>query len=255
MSRALRVILVLGALGTAAAAWFVRPVSSPSLPAFVGPPLPDWKLRVVQATVLAESRGSYAAINANTDNAGLSFGLLQWAQKPGGLGTLLGAMNARDPARFRSYMGSGADELLRVTKAGGVQPVGGVYLWQEPWRSRFVALGADPVFQQVQRDQAAAGPYMAAAVQAARTIGGTPTERGMAILFDVATQQGPGALRALVSASRGASFHDRVLHLAQLAVQRVAGKRAGSVDLGAAVQNRMNRILASADLSDRAVVV
>lgn len=256
MSRPLRIILVLGVLGTAAAAWFVRPSApAPALPSFVGPPLPDWKTRVVQATVMTESRGRFDAINANTDGAGLSFGILQWAQKPGGLGTLLAAMNARDPARFRSYMGASSADLLRVTKAGGVTPVDGAYLWQEPWRSRFVQLAADPVFQQVQLEQAAAGPYMAAAVQAAKSIGGTPTERGLAILFDTATQQGPGALRGLVAASRGATFHDRLLHLVQLAVQRVAGKRAGSVDLGTAVQNRLNRLLASSALSDRAVVL
>jgi hypothetical protein len=281
--RLLRVTVAAVLTGTAAvAAWVL--VSRMSGGAIAPPPLAripllastDWKRRVLDATIKAESGGSYSKVNANTDGAGLSFGLIQWAQKPGSLGTLLAAMYARDTTRFANTFGPNWQALMAATKAGGTAPVGGVYLWQEPWLSRFKAAGNDPVFQQVQDDVIYSGSYMRDAIAAARTLGGTPTERGMALLFDVAVNQG-GYVKTLaaqaVAANPGGDFNSRLRTFATLAPARfeasapqssggwrqtasgVWHKFAGSVDLHISVSSRVVKILSHPLLTDQQVTV
>lgn len=152
----------------------------------------DWIQQVIQRTIAHE--GTYDSLNLNTDGAGLSFGILQWAQLPGALGELLAEMYRTDPARFAACFGPAYPQLLEVTRRGSLEPVSGAVLWAEPWISRFRAAGRDPVFRAVQDRLAARGTYMRAAIDAAQTLG-VPTERGLALTFDTAVQQGPQAAR------------------------------------------------------------
>ena len=125
----------------------------------------DWMSRVI-ARVSAHE-GSYDSLNLNSDGAGLSFGILQWAQKPGTLGGLLTAMYQADPDRFVATFGPAWSELLQATTAGSLAPVGGVVLWKEPWIGRFRAAGRDPVFVEVQNRMAAEGDHFKGALEAA----------------------------------------------------------------------------------------
>lgn len=151
---------------------------------------------------VSRHEGRYDSVNRNTDGAGLSFGRFQWAQRPGTLGALLAAMEAADPARFRAAFGPHVRDLLTVATKGLMVPVDGAQLWDEPWVSRFVAAGRDPVFQAVQDRLATEGPHFQAAMKAARLLG-VVTERGVALMLDTAVQQGPGFATELAAKVRG----------------------------------------------------
>jgi hypothetical protein len=136
--------------------------------------------------------GGFHAMNRNKDNAGLSWGIIQWAQAVGNLGVLLNAMFRRDPVRFQQTFGDDWEELLRVTEAGSLAPVGGAVLWEEPWVSRFNAAARDPVWQDVQTQVATTGDHWQGAERAVAAMGILPTERAYAVAFDTSVQQGPG---------------------------------------------------------------
>ena len=150
----------------------------------------DWIARVIARVTHHE--GGYDSLNRNTDGAGLSFGILQWAQKTGSLGTLLHAMAQADSEAFIRIFGPAWKTLLATTKAGSLAAVGGEVLWKHPWTSRFTEAGRHDVFQAVQRKLAREGTHFQGAIQAAQILG-VATERSMALFFDTAVQQGPGA--------------------------------------------------------------
>ena len=152
----------------------------------------DWVARVIART--SRHEGSYASQNRNSDGAGLSFGILQWAQLPGSLGKLLAAMQQADPAAFARIFGPTWQQLLATTKAGSLAPVGGEVLWKRPWTTRFKEAGNYEVFRAVQRRMAQEGSHFRGAVDAARILG-VATERSMSLFFDTSVQQGAGAAR------------------------------------------------------------
>ncbi len=149
----------------------------------------SWADRVIAR--VSRHEGRHDSLNLNLDGAGLSFGILQWAQKPGNLGVLLAEMQRTDPLRFLRTFGPAWPELLAVTGRGSLEPVAGAVLWHEPWVSRFRAAGRDPVFVQVQDQLAKRGEHFRGALQAASVLG-VWTERALALFFDTAVQQGPG---------------------------------------------------------------
>lgn len=155
----------------------------------------------------AEGGGAgYSATNLNTDGAGLSYGILQWAQAPGALGVLVKKMQSYDPSYFRKLFGPASADLIRITNAptesARLAPVGGVVLWREPWVSRFRQAGEHQSFMDAQDHLAMEGSYMRAAENAAKALG-VNTERAVVLLFDRAVQQGaegmPGRVRDLLS--------------------------------------------------------
>jgi len=152
----------------------------------------DWVARVIART--SRHEGSYASQNRNSDGAGLSFGILQWAQLPGSLGKLLAAMQQADPAAFARIFGPAWQQLLATTKAGSLAPVGGEVLWKRPWTTRFKEAGNYEVFRAVQRRMAQEGSHFRGAVDTARILG-VATERSMSLFFDTSVQQGAGAAR------------------------------------------------------------
>lgn len=152
----------------------------------------DWIDRVVDR--VARHEGRYDSVNRNTDGAGLSFGILQWAQRTGDLGNLLAAMYGADSSAFRKVFGSAAFDLLDTTRRGSLGPVDGAVLWKAPWVERFVRAGRYRPFQRVQRVLATRGEHFAAAKVAAERLG-TATERSLALFFDTAVQQGAAAAK------------------------------------------------------------
>ncbi len=160
-------------------------------------------------TGLWEANARFASLNLNTDKKGLSFGLIQWAQKPGRLNEIVTAFRDADRDRFHSTFGgeTAAEGLILHTarKNGGIDPVSGVTtdpafdLIAEPWAGRFKAAGLDPVFQRAQVSVATAD-----AQKAYRDLqSSTPliaSERGVAFLLDVANQHGAGGAHSIYAA-------------------------------------------------------
>jgi hypothetical protein len=191
------------------------------------PPAPvldsDAKRKIVLRVAKDESHGDYAAINADGEfegkfpghpaigkyHIGLSFGLIQFAQDSS-LGELLVAMRARDPKAFSEIFGDASDELIRVTTVTGppssqaptgrsarVQPVGGVDLWKEPWRSRFIRAGQHRPFQEVE-EQLAVSRYLDPMLQFASWLG-LDSERALTMVVDRSIQMGlEGAKRWII---------------------------------------------------------
>lgn len=159
-------------------------------------------LRVVSITTEFEGGGRFTAQNRNTDKAGLSYGLIQWAQKPGRLHEILAAFQT-DPT-FPVVFGDGNPNLAQKLVAHTAKPNGGVQangtttdpafnLIAEPWTSRFNRAGLTAVFQKIQVQTAVAdftksfNTLKAFAPQ-------LNSERAVAFMLDVANQHGdPGA--------------------------------------------------------------
>jgi len=145
------------------------PVMSSAYAAFVLDISATGLLRPATITMQFEGGGRFAVANLNTDRAGLSFGLIQWAQRPGRLHELLVAFQQADAARFVRIFGAGdpalAQGLLAHTGSinGGVDRLTGVTtdskydLIQEPWQSRFVPGRHDsaPQKEQIETDRGA----------------------------------------------------------------------------------------------------
>lgn len=249
-------VLLVG--GSAAAGWLLASqaglVSPPYLPVpwLLGA---DWRKRVVASTLAYEGGGRYDAMNLNGDGAGLSVGRIQWSQGGGGLTELLEAWAAADPQRFVSYFGPASAQLrgqvASSSRATRLLPVDGAVLWSEPWVSRFRAALRDTSFQRVQDQLLEHGRYMQGALAAARILGGVPTERGFALLFDRSVQQGPDALasaaRAVAADGLGGTFTARAA--------RVADRMARGSAWASDIQRRTTGILRSTQLTDQLLAV
>lgn len=202
--------LGLGAIGVGVVGWLLSRRGAPA-PAPVLTSRPEFgpeslsfeaALPGILAAVAKNEGGGYGALNRNTDGQGLSYGMFQWSQRSGSLGTLLMAMAQASLPDFTRIFGVPWEDLLEQVAKGSLDPVGGVLLWEEPWVSRFKAAAQVPAFQQVQRNLAATGPYMQAALAVAQRLGVT-TQRGLALCLDRAVQQGPGGFRGALAAIPG----------------------------------------------------
>lgn len=154
----------------------------------------------VVAAVAAGEGGAFDALQLNGDGEGLSFGILQWAQKPGSLYALLLACYQANGGKFTQILGSGnqevARELLAKTQGGGKQ----LALWQGEWARRFWLAGRDPELQRVQRrlarlqlmDRLEEGYRLYPA--RFKPAGGI-ARRALVMMADVGNQAGPGGLR------------------------------------------------------------
>jgi hypothetical protein len=222
--------------------------------------------RLVSLTSQFEGAGRFTALNRNTDRAGLSFGLIQWAQKPSRLNELLRAFQAAQPAAFVRILGAGSEADARGLIDHTARPRGGTDddgravdprfdLIAPPWDARFIAAGNDPDLQRVQIDTAIA----AFKNSIARVNAFAPriqSERGIAFMLDLANQHGDGGAESIFRKvdAPGLSNDDLLTALQQESVARV---RAQFGD-GAVVQSTLARREAfrkSPALSDQAFVV
>lgn len=141
---------------------------------------------------------SFGGLTGNFDGQGLSFGLLQWNIGTGSLQPLLHELDQTAPAQLDAAFGAEAPALramLAQTPAQQLAFARGINDAHnrivEPWRSHFGALAADPAFQQI--EIAHVLPKLHSAEARARELCLT-TERGLALMFDCATQGGDGWL-------------------------------------------------------------
>jgi peptidoglycan hydrolase-like protein with peptidoglycan-binding domain len=167
-------------------------------------------LRLATVTMQLEGGGYFGASNWNTDRCGLSFGLIQWAQRPGRLHELLACFDRADTDRFSEVFGGGDRQvaqglLLHTAKPnGGVDPATGrsldphYELINQPWRDRFRAAGSELAFQRAQV-AAAVTAFTASARQIKQTMPLVATERGLVFMLDVANQFGDGGAHRLAS--------------------------------------------------------
>jgi hypothetical protein len=151
-------------------------------------------LRFVWLTSLFETGGVFGALNLNTDECGVSFGILQWSQKPGQLHTFLQACFAREPAEWARIMQGNSILDYTAKPNGGLDARGFAIdpdfeLTKEPWKSKLQALGRSLPMQRVQL-AVASEVYRAELVRQTGYASGITSERGFAFLLDLANQFG-----------------------------------------------------------------
>ena len=227
-------------------------------------------LRPATVTMQLEGGGRFAAANWNTDRAGLSFGLIQWAQRPGRLHELLVAFQRADEARFVRIFGAGdralVDGLLAHTGSinGGVDRMTGVTkddefdLITEPWRSRFLEAGREPVFQRAQIGSALEA-FIISAQRIRQTMPLVVSERALAFMLDVANQFGDTGAQSVVSTvmktvKAGASEADFLAAVGGETVVRVARQYGASSSEARSTSNRREVMRATPWLADTAAV-
>jgi peptidoglycan hydrolase-like protein with peptidoglycan-binding domain len=186
------------------------PVASTAYTAFVLQLDTTGLLRPATITMQFEGGGRFAASNLNTDGAGLSFGLIQWAQKPGRLHEVLDAFQHADQALYTKIFGDGdsglAQGLLTHTGGinGGVDPVTGETkdprfdLTDDAWQHRFQAAGREPAFQRAQITTALTA-FGVSAQRIQKTMPMVKSERGLVFMLDVANQFGDAGAQSVVS--------------------------------------------------------
>lgn len=227
-------------------------------------------LRPATITMQLEGGGRFTAANWNTDRAGLSFGLIQWAQRPGRLHELLVAFQSADPARFVRIFGAGDDQIAQGLLAhtgginGGVDRLTGVTndsrydLVAEPWRSRFLEAGRDQVFQRAQIADALAA-FAVSAQKIRQTMPLVVSERGLAFMLDVANQFGDAGVQSVVSAAMntlkpGATEADFLAAVGGETVARVARQFGAASNEARSTSNRREIMRATPWLADSAAV-
>ncbi len=185
--------------------------------------------RLMSLTSQFEGAGRFGAVNPNTDQAGLSFGLIQWAQKPGRLNELLKAFNNSAPQDFVRILGGGdaglAGRLIQHTAKprGGTDSHGAttdpqVDLVADPWLGRFRAAAQARTLQKVQVDTATAD--FASSLAKLRVFAPElTTEREIAFMLDLANQHGDAGARSIHEAVGG-----KLIDMAGESVRRVAAQ-------------------------------
>ncbi len=153
-------------------------------------------LRFVWLTSLFETGGIFETLNLNTDQCGISMGILQWSQKPGQLHEFLEACSTREPTEWARIMGENAILDYTAKPNGGLDARGYAIdpdfeLTKDPWKIKLLALGASLPMQRVQLDLASEA-YRAELARETGYASKTTSERGFAFLLDLANQFGPG---------------------------------------------------------------
>jgi hypothetical protein len=213
--------------------------------------------RVLSLVAQMEGAGRFAALNLNTDHAGLSFGLIQWAQRPGRLLEILKAFRDASRDSFIRIFGNGdaalADDLMTHVsrKNGGVVFETGVTvdptfdLVAAPWTDRFRAAALLALFQTVQVRTA-----VAAFEQSRRSLQtfapAFTSERAVSFMIDVANQFGDrGAQNLFDTVSRPEMGEADLLEtIADESVKRMPDRFKGGV------RARRDMFLNTALLSD-----
>jgi hypothetical protein len=194
----------------------------------------DGLAKILSVVAQMEGAGKFSALNPNTDKAGLSFGLIQWAQKPGRLAEILNAFNAASAADFVRILGDGdagvASGLIAHTKqaSGGIDPATGLTtdpafdLVNEPWVSRFRAAALFVPFQQVQV-QTALNDFRGSLTQIDGYAPQLNTERAVGFMLDLANQFGNGGAHSIFQAvnQAGMPISDLLQAMANESVERI----------------------------------
>lgn len=223
-------------------------------------------VRVMSLTSQFEGAGLFTAMNRNTDKAGLSFGLIQWAQKPGRLNGLLRAFQSKQPAVFVQIFGGGDEALAQgliahtARSRGGTDDSGQTVdqrfdLIREPWDGRFIEAGRNRELQRAQVETAVAdfGKSFAKLGVFAPQI---RSERGIAFMLDVANQHGDGGAESIFKKVQkpGLSEADLLVAVQQESVARVRAQFGDGPEV-LSTNNRREAFRTSPALSDQPVVL
>lgn len=167
--------------------------------------------KILSVTAQMEGSGKFGALNLNTDGAGLSFGLIQWAQRPGRLAEIVNAFCQAGADDFASIFGSGdlttGRGLLAHTRKpnGGVDPSTGETtdsdfdLIHEPWVSRFRTAAAFVPYQKVQVATALAD-FSQSYTRLRQYATDMTSERSVGFMLDLANQFGDGGAKSIYQA-------------------------------------------------------
>jgi hypothetical protein len=222
-------------------------------------------LRVMSITTEFEGGGRFGAQNRNTDRAGLSYGLIQWAQKPGRLHDIVSAFQTEEPQLFASIFGDGdanlAQRMVAHTKKanGGVNANGtttdpAFNLISNPWTGRFSRAALDPAMEKVQVRTALAAFNRSFQLLQGFASGVITSERGVAFMLDVANQHGDGGARNIFQTVHqaqpnlsGAGLLDA---LTNESVRRVAAQFGANSPEAKSTRNRRDAFRLSPLLSD-----
>jgi len=218
--------------------------------------------RVLGLTAIMEGLGKFGSLNLNADKAGLSFGIIQWAQRPKRLIDILEAFSKADASKYVSIFGSGSEAtaaalLAHVRKLnGGVDPKTGLTtdmafdLTSPQWVARFQAAAIDRQYQQIQIKVALAA-FQRSMEEMRKYASDLKTERTVAFLLDVANQCGDGGLRQMYqsAANTGATGMDLLEVIADETIERVAP------NLQAGVRMRRDNFLTTPFLADEPFMV
>jgi peptidoglycan hydrolase-like protein with peptidoglycan-binding domain len=218
-------------------------------------------LQIVSITSQFEGAGRFTAINKNTDRAGLSFGAIQWAQKPGRLNELLRAYQAAGNAAFVQIFGDGdaalAAGLIQHTALPdcGVDAQGRTTdstfdLTSETWVSRFLAAGRNRALQSVQVN-AALDAFQKSLARLQTFAPQIQSERGVAFMLDLANQHGDGGAQRIFQAvvSPGLSEPELLEAIEQESVARVR-RQFGDGSITDSTQSRREAFRTTPLLSD-----
>jgi len=218
-------------------------------------------LGLISLTSLFESGARFACLNLNTDRCGLSFGIIQWAQKPGRLHEIVQAFRDAAPDVMAEIAGS--REILDGLLAHTARPNGGVDaasgrtldarfdLVAEPWRSRFEQMGRNQDLQKVQIREAS-GAFQASLDRIRRDAPMVSSQRGFAFMLDLANQHGDAGASSIYRAAArpGLAEPDVLAAMEQESVRRVASQFGTSSNEAASTLNRRQFFRTTPWLSD-----
>jgi hypothetical protein len=149
----------------------------------------------------------FAGLSGDFDGQGMSFGVLQWNFGQGSLQPLLKRVCTDHGELARSIFHERFDQLTGMLSAARPQQMAIARAIQdpnrktvmEPWRGMFKSLGRTEEFQRIEAD--AANALYNAAGQLCVDFG-LWSERGVALMFDIKTQNGSigSAVKALILA-------------------------------------------------------
>jgi hypothetical protein len=151
----------------------------------------------------------FAGLSGDFDGQGISFGVLQWNFGQGSLQPLLKKVCVYHSELARSIFFDRYDQLLALLSAPRSEQLAFARSIQnpnrktvlEPWRGMFKSLGRTEEFQRIEAD--AANALYKAAKQLSSDYG-LWTERGVALMFDIKTQN--GSISSAVKAQIFADF-------------------------------------------------
>lgn len=175
--------------------------------------------KLVSLVAIVEGAGKFGALCKNTDKAGLSVGIIQWAQRPLRLAELLRAFQADQATTSEAIFGGAAvlSSLIAHTEKvdaankikGGVKEIGETTdpkfnLIVEPWITRFRQASLHRDLQIVQMTTAAAA-FQKSANNIKNKMPLLKSEREVAFGLDLANQFGDGGAKSIYDACAGAA--------------------------------------------------
>jgi hypothetical protein len=219
----------------------------------------DGMNKVLSLVAQMEGAGRFAALNLNTDRAGLSFGLIQWAQKPGRLTDILVAFRNTSAQDFARLFGGGDPQVANGLIAHTQKPFGGIDdntgqttnpafdLIEEPWVTRFRNAAVFLPFQSTQVSLALSA-FNSFYSKLRSFASGIASERGVAFMIDLANQHGPGGAEAIYKAVQQPGLPERQLLAAM--VEESVRRIQDSAKQG--TRERRENFLSTSFLSDNA---